>query len=270
MSLQLIMRFVDDHHFHASYFVHTAAVIGRIDASFDRHAWLHDNKAFVNTLLRDAANPSHHDKYFPFSRAFDWFSGHSWAKGLFESWDGKDEESSSEDIHFAYGQMLWGAVCGESATAARGALQLALLRRSCAAYMHMRADNPHHPARFASNRVSGILFEGKVDHTTYFGTNIEYIHGIHMLPVTPASAYARDHDWCREEWETWFSNGRAEAIEGGWRGVVMASRIAWDVCAVAPWFLDANFDRRYLDGGMSLAYYRALVVEEQSRYELNK
>ncbi|KAH7102853.1 glycoside hydrolase [Auriculariales sp. MPI-PUGE-AT-0066] len=260
----------NDHHFHASYFVHAAAIIALVDGSLGRHTWLAENKGFITTLLRDAANPSISDPYFPFSRAFDWFSGHSWAKGLFESWDGKDEESSSEDVHFAYGQMLFGAVSNDSATAARGALQLAVLRRACAAYMHMRADNPHHPAQFAANRVSGILFEGKVDHTTYFGANIEFIHGIHMLPVTPASAYARNRDWCREEWETWFSDGRAERIEGGWRGVVMASRIAWDVRGVAQWFFNDQFDRRYLDDGMSLAYYRALTAEELGRQSSNR
>ncbi len=54
-------------------------------------------------LVRDVANPSAQDNYFPFSRNFDWYHGHSFAKGLFESGDSKDEESSSEDVMFAYG-----------------------------------------------------------------------------------------------------------------------------------------------------------------------
>jgi endoglucanase Acf2 len=38
---------------------------------------------------------------------FDWYHGHSFAKGLFESADGKDEESSSEDAFFAYAIKMW-------------------------------------------------------------------------------------------------------------------------------------------------------------------
>ena len=45
----------------------------------------------VNTLVRDASNPSTNDGYFPVSRSFDWYHGHSWAKGLFDSGDGKDQ-----------------------------------------------------------------------------------------------------------------------------------------------------------------------------------
>jgi endo-1,3(4)-beta-glucanase len=127
--------------------------------------------------------------------------------------------------------------------------------------MHIRADSNVHPAQFAANRVSGILFENKVDHTTYFGNNIEFIHGIHMLPVTHASAWARNTRWCEEEWKTWFDGGRAEKVQGGWRGVLFASLIAWDPERAAKFFFDQNFKREFLDGGMSLAYYRALAAE---------
>lgn len=31
------------------------------------------------------------DEYFPQFRSFDWFCGHSWARGLLFSYDGKDQ-----------------------------------------------------------------------------------------------------------------------------------------------------------------------------------
>ena len=64
----------NDHHFHYGYFIYTAAVIGYLDPS-----WLDegDNRKWVNMLVRDFAN-SVTDTHFPFSRAFDWFNGHSW------------------------------------------------------------------------------------------------------------------------------------------------------------------------------------------------
>jgi endo-1,3(4)-beta-glucanase len=78
----------NDHHFHYGYFVYAAAVIAHIDPS-----WVTTNsatnKAWVNALVRDYANSISDDPYYPFSRSFDWFHGHSWAKGLFESGAGK-------------------------------------------------------------------------------------------------------------------------------------------------------------------------------------
>lgn len=48
--------------------VYTAAVIGYLDPS-----WLTErNLNYVNTLVRDYANPIRGEQ-FPFSRAFDWF-----------------------------------------------------------------------------------------------------------------------------------------------------------------------------------------------------
>ncbi len=79
------------------YFIYTAAVIGYLDPT-----WLPENAPYVNALVRDIANPSTSDSYFPVSRMFDWYHGHSWAHGLYETGDGKDEESSSEDTMSAY------------------------------------------------------------------------------------------------------------------------------------------------------------------------
>ena len=212
----------------------------------------------MNTILRDAANPSRQDPYFPFSCGFDCFNGHCWQKGLFESVDGNHMQSSGQHVHFAYAQMLWGAVSGNHDTAVRGAVMLAVLRRALNEYVYMRADNPHHPSQFAQNRVTGLLFENKVHHTS---DKIECTHGMHMMAFTPASAYARDAEWCEEEWATWFDNGRAEQVQGGWRGILFASLVAWDPQKATSFFFAENFDRRYLDIGMSLAYYRALAAE---------
>ena len=75
----------NDHHFHYGYIVYAAAVIAYLDPD-----WLNQgtNKAWVNSLARDFANPVDDNEY-PFSRSFDWYHGHSWAKGLFLSDDGK-------------------------------------------------------------------------------------------------------------------------------------------------------------------------------------
>ncbi|KAL8697360.1 MAG: hypothetical protein Q9201_007162, partial [Fulgogasparrea decipioides] len=141
----------NDHHFHYAYFIHAAAIIAYLDPQ-----WLALNKEFVNILVRDAANPSTADSYFPFSRMFDWFHGHSWAKGLFESADGKDEESSSEDAFFAYAIKMWGRVIGDKSMEARGNLMLAIMSRTLRNYFLLQDDNVNQPREFVGNKVTGI------------------------------------------------------------------------------------------------------------------
>jgi endo-1,3(4)-beta-glucanase len=164
--------FYNDHHFHYGYFIHAAAIIGYLDPS-----WLAANKEYVNALVRDASNPSGQDQFFPVSRAFDWYNGHSWAKGVFESADGKDQESTSEDTMFAYALKMWGKTIGDVSMEARGNLMLSVLTRTLRDYFLLENNNVNQPSNFIGNKVTGILFENKIDHTTYFGANLEYIQG---------------------------------------------------------------------------------------------
>jgi endo-1,3(4)-beta-glucanase len=203
------------------------------------------------------ANPSPLDTYFPMSRAFDWYHGHSWAHGLYESFDGKDEESSSEDAMFAYALKLWGTAVGDANLAARGNLQLAITARALQAYFLYQSDNVIQPGQFIGNRVSGILFENKIDHTTYFGTNIEYIQGIHMLPLLPCSTLTRTERFVQEEWDTWFGSGRAESVQGGWKGILFANLAIVNPGAAWSFFANAGFDAGTLDGGASRTWYLA-------------
>jgi len=108
-------------------------------------------------LVRDAGNSVENDAYFPFSRGFDWYNGHSWAKGLFESFDGKDQESTSEDTMFAYAIKMWGQTTRDASMEARGNLMLGILGRSLNNYFLMEEDNVNQPANFIGNKVTGIV-----------------------------------------------------------------------------------------------------------------
>ncbi|TKA77517.1 hypothetical protein B0A49_03340 [Cryomyces minteri] len=249
--------YYNDHHFHYGYFVLAGATIGALDPS-----WLSENngqnRAYVNALVKDYANPVVDGEWFPFSRSFDWFHGHSWAKGLFDSLDGKDQESTSEDALSAYAIQMWGRTIGDSYMEARGALQLAVLRRSLDNYFLMKSDNAVQPPQFIGEKVTGILFENKVDHTTYFGANTEYIEGIHMLPLLPFSTFTRSKQFVQEEWDTYFSGGRADAIQDKhWLGVLYANLAIIDPVASYNFFATQNFDKTVLDGGASRTWYLA-------------
>ncbi|RHY19671.1 hypothetical protein DYB36_010671, partial [Aphanomyces astaci] len=67
-----------------------------------------------DTLVRDVMSASTADAYFPRFRHFDWFLGHALSHGVTSIVDGKDEESTSEEINCWYGIALWAAVTGNT------------------------------------------------------------------------------------------------------------------------------------------------------------
>ncbi|QIW99261.1 hypothetical protein AMS68_004779 [Peltaster fructicola] len=252
--------YYNDHHFHYGYFVYTAAVIGYLDPT-----WLTDsNKAWVNMLVRDYANPVDSDPYFPFSRSFDWYHGHSWAKGLFESADGKDQESSSEDTMASYGLKMWGKIIGDVAMEARGNLMLAVQARSLADYYLYTSDNTVEPPQFIPNKAAGILFENKIDHTTYFGTAIEDIEGIHMIPIMPFSTLTRRATFVAEEWNTYFQT-YINSVTSGWRGILMANLAIVDPKTSFNFFANysGTFQPGMLDGGASQTCIEASELDKR-------
>ncbi|GAM87948.1 hypothetical protein ANO11243_059760 [Dothideomycetidae sp. 11243] len=245
--------YYNDHHFHYGYFVYAAAVIGYLDPT-----WLTTkNVQWVNMLIRDYANPSTSDPYFPFSRMYDWYHGHSWAAGLFEAADGKNQESSSEDSNAAWALKLWGSVTSNAALEGRGALMMAVQARSLQNYYLYTTSNTVEPSKFIPNKVAGILFDNKIDHTTYFGSNPEYIEGIHMIPVMPFSPFTRTTTFVTQEWNTYFANGAVDKVVGGWRGILYANYALINPTASWNFFKNTTFDMTLLDGGASLTWYRA-------------
>ncbi|CAM9504804.1 unnamed protein product, partial [Ectocarpus fasciculatus] len=196
-SADFYAAFYNDHHFHYSYLLHAAAALAHL-----RPEWADaDNKNWVDSLVRDVNNPNKEDEYFPQFRSFDWFSGHSWARGLLFSYDGKDQESTSEDVNFFYAMTLWAMATGNSKLRGLGRLQTGVVARSIDSYFLLKDSNTNHPVDFVRNKVTGIFFESKIDYTTWFGDNVEYIHGIQNIPVTAVTGYVRSAEFVREEWD---------------------------------------------------------------------
>ncbi|KAK0804059.1 endo-1,3-beta glucanase [Friedmanniomyces endolithicus] len=251
--------YYNDHHFHYGYFVYAAAVIG-----YMRPAWLSEgsNAAWTNMLVRDYANSVTDDEFFPFQRMFDWYHGHSWAHGLIETADGKDQESSSEDTMASYAVKMWGRISGDVNMEARGNLMLSVQQRSLQHYYLYLGNNTVEPADFIGNKVAGILFENKIDHTTYFGAEPEYIQGIHMLPQMPCSTLTRSKEFVQQEWDAYFGPQGIKPVEqvgGGWRGILMANLATIDPVSSYKFFSNSTgeFEVDYLDGGASQTWYLA-------------
>ncbi|TQV98170.1 endo-1,3-beta-glucanase Engl1 [Cordyceps javanica] len=244
--------YYNDHHFHYGYHILTAALIGHLDKT-----WVGKNKDYVNMLVRDTSNPSGKDALFPEWRSFDWYHGHSWATGLYASLDGKNQESSSEDMMHAYALKMWGKVSRNAPLEARANLQLAITARSVQQYYLYEKDNTIQPGDFIGNKVAGILFENKIHHTTFFGNQIEFIQGIHMLPILPVTTVARTSKFVEEEWEAFFSKGRLESIDSGWKSILLGSYATIAPKEVFEVLSDKKFDSKWLDGGISLTWLLA-------------
>ncbi|EER31796.1 hypothetical protein CTRG_04579 [Candida tropicalis MYA-3404] len=242
--------YYNDHDFHYGYFIHAAAVVGYVDKKLNG-TWAEDNKDWVNSLVRDTSNPSTNDVYFPVSRMFDWYSGHSWATGVFNTY--KNIESSSESLHHAAALKLWGKVIGDQSLEARGGLMLAIMTRSYNDYFYFKSDNTVQPSEILPNKVSGIFFENKIDYTTFFGTpdqHPEYVHGIHMLPITPSTALARIPSYVQEEWneqiESFIDN-----VSDGWLGILKLNQAFIDPRSSYEFFASDDWSDSYLDNGQS-------------------
>ncbi|EXJ92034.1 hypothetical protein A1O3_00584 [Capronia epimyces CBS 606.96] len=240
----------NDHHFHYGYWVHAAALIGHLDPSWLTAA----NKDYVNMLVRDYSNPVADDPSFPLSRSFDWYHGHSWAHGVTAFADGKDEESTSEDSNAAYAIKMWGNVVGDKSMEARGNLMLAVMARAFQTYFLMDSSNNVQPPSFIGNKVTGILFENKCDHSKWFAGPDYCIQGIQMLPLTPCSGLIRTKRFVQEEWDIYFGDHGvmpATTVTDGWKSILYQNLALVDPKASWAFFSQPTFNPAWLDDGVS-------------------
>ncbi|CAE7196444.1 unnamed protein product [Symbiodinium necroappetens] len=212
----------NDHHYHFAYYVVSAAILVKLKPEY---ATNEPFVSFVETLIRDTANPSRDDTYFPTFRAFDWFDLHSWSRGVVPSADGKDQESTSEELNLLYGIKLWGSVMGKPVLRDLGATMLALCALTVREFFLMKSDNIHHPADFVTNHVTGIFFQNKVDYATWFGWRYEYIHGIQMLPLSPALLLSRTTEFCTQEWNNILSRLALPSTDP-WSSILLTGTLA--------------------------------------------
>ncbi|TDH70496.1 hypothetical protein CCR75_009068 [Bremia lactucae] len=187
----------NDHHYHYGYWIVTVAIINKLDPTWSGIPALNRMAGF---LIRDVANPSDADLNFPKFRSLDWYRGHSYSHGITALGDGKDEESTSEDINFYYGMTLLGKVTGDVRLETVGKLMVKLNARAIQTYFLIEDGNRAHPDRYRDNKVMGILFDNKVNYATWFSGEKYAIHGIQMLPATAVTEFVRSHDFVEQEW----------------------------------------------------------------------
>ncbi|TYZ59685.1 hypothetical protein PybrP1_011346 [[Pythium] brassicae (nom. inval.)] len=213
----------NDHHYHYGYWVYTAAVLNFLHPTWSR---IGDLNAMTRLLLRDVANPSRVDPYFPRYRHFDWSRGHSYSHGVTTFADGKDQESTSEDINLSYAVFLYAQVTGNTRVAEVSKLMLKLNARAVQTYFLMENSNTVQPPSLLPNKVPGIFFDNKLDYATWFSAEKYCIHGIQMIPITPVTEFVRTRTFVKEEWDQVLSNEPIVTsldITNPWLSLLMAN-----------------------------------------------
>lgn len=179
---------INDHHFHSSYAIVSAATIAQYDPSWaTQDQW----GGMVNMLIRDANNWDRNDALLPFLRSFDVYAGHSWAAGHGDFAEGNNQESSSESMNFASAAVLWGEVTGQTEIRDMGIFLYSTETTAVDQYW-FDVDNEVFPDDYP-HEVIAMVWGAKGVHATWFGGDPEFVHGINLLPITSGSLYLGRH-----------------------------------------------------------------------------
>ena len=92
-----------------------------------------------------------------------------------------------------YAISLLGKVVGRDDVRDLGMALLATEIKSAQTYWHTSKGSDIYPADFARGAAVGMLWSSLAQQQTWFGVAPYYIHGIQMLPFTPASEVISPH-----------------------------------------------------------------------------
>lgn len=226
----------NDHHFQVGYLLYAAAVACKFDAGF-----CEAHKPAIATIARDIAMPPDDAlaDFFPVARCKDLYDGHSWASGLFQMADGKSQESSSEAANAYYGAALVAEAIGDDAMLRYAKLLLATEIRSTGWYWHVPSTSQvYDPAFTANNRMVGVVGATDVNVATWFGANLEYVHGINIMPITPVTEALLPASYVAEQYAQLAT--RHGKMEGAWAGFAVAAHAILDPAAALRELAELN------------------------------
>ncbi len=208
--------FYNDHHFHYGYHIYAASIAAQFYPE-----WGMKTFTWYMSLVRDIANPSPSDTYFPMFRHKDWYLGSSWALGIatlggVPYMNGRNQESSSEAVNAYHGVALYGQIMSKifasrgllaNAEVARlaqdtGRVLMSTELRSAKTYWHVLPPGVSDYERIYPLAykpfVVGMIWQELVQSQTWFGAEPWKVMGIQMLPITGASEDLLDPTWMEQ------------------------------------------------------------------------
>ncbi|MBR2191303.1 MAG: discoidin domain-containing protein, partial [Eubacterium sp.] len=187
-----------DHHFTYGYFLFGAAVLSTYDQDF-----YYQYKDMVEIMLRDYADPEDprdDGNMFCKFRAFDQYSGHSWAGGYADNDDGNNQESASESLFSWVGMYLWGEVTKQDKYIDAGAYGFTTEMEAVKQYwFDYDGDNWLDSFPFQG---TGQVYGASYSYGTFFGGQPLYIYGIQWLPISEyLTNYGMDQEKCARAYQ---------------------------------------------------------------------
>ncbi|GMI76804.1 hypothetical protein like AT5G15870 [Hibiscus trionum] len=218
----------NDHHFHIGYFLYGIAVLAKIDP-----AWGRRYKPQAYSLVADFMNlGKRSNSNYPRLRCFDLYKLHSWAGGLTEFADGRNQESTSEAVNAYYSAALMGLAYGDTHLVATGSTLTALEIQSAQTWWHVKDGDTLYGDEFTKeNRVVGVLWANKRDSGLWFAPPEwkECRLGIQLLPILPISeALFSDIEFTRELVNWTLPALERDGVGEGWKGFVYALEAIYD------------------------------------------
>ena len=168
---------IADHHFTSGYLVFASAVLAMYDNTF-----LPQYGDMAKLVLQDYMNDGENEK-MPVLRGFDTYAGHSWADGIGDFGDGNDQESCGEALNSWTGGYLLAKALGDTSLANAAMYGFATEMTSIKQYWFNYDEDNWIDSLKNYTHVIGILWGGKNSCATWFGSNPEFIYGIHWLPT---------------------------------------------------------------------------------------
>ncbi|CAJ2665948.1 unnamed protein product [Trifolium pratense] len=218
----------NDHHYHLGYFLYGIAVLAKIDP-----IWGGKYKSQAYSLLEDFMNlnTSSNSNYTRL-RCFDLYKLHSWAGGLTEFADGRNQESTSEAVNAYYSAALIGMAYDDAELAANASTLTSLEILAAKMWWHVKEGQNLYEEDFTKeNRMMGVLWSNKRDSGLWFAPAAwkECRLGIQLLPLVPISDVLFSNvDYVKELVEWTLNALNREGVEEGWKGFVYALQGIYD------------------------------------------
>ncbi|MFS7955905.1 putative glucan endo-1,3-beta-D-glucosidase [Helianthus anomalus] len=218
----------NDHHFHIGYFLYGIAVLAKIDP-----IWGLKYRPQAYSLMADfmTLGKGPNAKYTRL-RCFDLWKLHSWASGLTEFTDGRNQESTSEAVNAYYSAALMGLAYGDAHLVALGSLLTSMEIHASQTWWHVKETDTIYAADFTrENRVVGVLWANKRDSGLWFAPAEwkECRLGIQVLPLLPITEpLFSDVEFTRQLVEWTLPALEREGVGEGWKGFVYALQGVYD------------------------------------------
>ncbi|PON93530.1 Endo-1,3(4)-beta-glucanase [Trema orientale] len=218
----------NDHHYHLGYFLYGIAVLAKVDP-----AWGRKYKPQAYSLMADFMNlGKRSSSIYPRLRCFDLYKLHSWAGGLTEFADGRNQESTSEAVNAYYSAALMGLAYGDTHLVATGSMLAALEIQAAQTWWQVREEDKLYEEDFTrENRVVGVLWANKRDSGLWFAPAEwrECRLGIQVLPLLPITEVLFSDVGFAKELVTWTLPAlQRDGVGEGWKGFVYALEGLYD------------------------------------------